>query len=153
MSEPYQDIVTHIKKWSKVDMCILMLLLLPIFWLNIWHSVNQEGDSALWSFLYIKALRYNFYFGNSLKKQLWNLTKVNESRSTKIIRSFTSFCKFFNQVFWVLTKLTIKNLINLLLTKLMVENLINLLFSKFKLSLSFDNSYQVNYVDYFCNWF
>ncbi len=52
---------------------------------------------------------------------------------------------------WVLTKLKIKNLINLLLTKLMIENLINLLFIKFELSLSFDNSYQVNYVDYFCD--
>jgi len=43
----------------------------------------------------------------------------------------------------------IKNLLNLLLTKLMIENLINLLFCKFELSLSFNNSFQVNYVDYF----
>jgi len=48
-----------------------------------------------------------------------------------------------------LTKLTIKNLINLLLTKLTIENLINLLFRKFELSLSFENTYQVDYVDYF----
>jgi len=33
----------------------------------------------------------------------------------------------------------------------MIENLINLLFNKFELSLSFDNSYQVDYVDYFYN--
>ncbi len=35
----------------------------------------------------------------------------------------------------------------------MTENLINLLFSKFELSLSSDNSYQVDYVDYFLDWF
>ncbi len=92
-----------------------------------------------------KALCYNFSFGNSLSKQLRNLTNVNKSSLTKIKTSFTSLCEFFNQVFLqvyqVLTKLTIKNLINLLLTNLIIENLINLLFSKLELSLSFDNSY------------
>jgi len=33
----------------------------------------------------------------------------------------------------------------------MIEHLINLLFSKFELSLSFDNSYRVDYVGYFHN--
>jgi len=42
-----------------------------------------------------KALRYNFSFGNSLSKQLQNLTKVNKSCLAKIITSFTSFCEFF----------------------------------------------------------
>jgi len=37
-----------------------------------------------------KALRYNFSFGNSLSKQLWNLTKVNTSSLTKLIPSLTS---------------------------------------------------------------
>jgi len=45
---------------------------------------------------------------------------------------------FFKQVYQVLTKLMIKNLINLLLTKLMIEYLINLLFSKFELRLGFE---------------
>ncbi len=40
-------------------------------------------------------------------------------------------------------------MINLLLTKLAIENLINLLLGKFELSLSFDNSYQMDYVDFF----
>jgi len=34
-------------------------------------------------------------------------------------------------------------------TKLMIKNLINLLFSKFEWSLSFENSYQINYDNYF----
>jgi hypothetical protein len=73
--------------------------------------------------------------------------KVIESSLPKIITSFTSFHKFFNQVFLrvyrFLTKLAIKNLINSLLTKLTIKYLINLLFSKFELSLSIDNSYCV----------
>jgi len=42
-----------------------------------------------------KAQRYNFSFGNSLLKQLWNLIKVIESGLTKIITSFTSFLILF----------------------------------------------------------
>jgi len=79
-----------------------------------------------------KALCYNFSFSNSLSKRIRNLMKVIKLSWTKIITSFTGFYKFFNQVFkqvyQVLTKLAIKNLINLLLTKLTIKNLINLLF-------------------------
>jgi len=71
---------------------------------------------------FVKALHYNFSFGNSLSKLLQNLMKVIELSLTKIITSFTK----------VLTKLTI-------------ENLINLLFSKFELSLSFDNYYRADF--------
>ncbi len=53
---------------------------------------------------------------------------------------FKQVFKFF-QVHQVLTKLTIKKLINLNLTNEMIKNLINLLFSVFALDLSFYNSY------------
>ncbi len=46
-----------------------------------------------------KALRYNFSFGNSLLKQLQNLTIVIEFSLAKVISSFTNFWGVCNWIF------------------------------------------------------
>jgi hypothetical protein len=46
-----------------------------------------------------KTLHYNFSFANFLLEKLQNLMKVMRLSLTKIIKSFTSFIEFFNQVF------------------------------------------------------
>jgi len=68
-----------------------------------------------------------------------SLTKMIISFTEFFIQNLNKFLSFF-QVHQVLTKLTIKKLINLNLTNEMIKNLINLLFSVFALDLSFYNS-------------
>jgi len=65
---------------------------------------NQYLLLHFYVFVEVKALCYNFSFGNSLLKWLQNLAKNVKSSLMKVITSFTSFCKFlvnfFQQVYW-----------------------------------------------------